>query len=120
FNDTVYCNEGITLSWINHDLIPAFCPGPRLLALYIVFLHTSDKVRVLLKSHDITYSYILPGCTGLVQLLDITVNKLFKAILWEVVDEEVPQKQLTDEFSVGDRCICMVKCVAEAWDILHI
>ncbi|KAF8423553.1 hypothetical protein EV426DRAFT_717374 [Tirmania nivea] len=110
------------LSWIKYDLILALYSGPRLLTLNVISFHISDEVKVLLKSHDITYSYIPPSYTSLVQLLDVTVNKFIKAILWEIVDEEMdqePQKWLNNGFSVGDRCICMIKCVAEVWDILH-
>jgi len=56
FNDTAYCNEATTLSWINHDLIAAFQQGPGPLALGVVSFHTSPEVKALLKSHDITYS----------------------------------------------------------------
>jgi len=120
FNDTAYCDEATTLSWINHDLIAAFQQGPGLLALDVVSFHTSPEVKALLKSHNITYSYIPLGCTGLVQPLDVAVNKIFKAILWEVVEEEMDQEpRLNNQFSVGDRRICMAKCVAEARDILH-
>lgn len=33
-------------------------------------------------AHDITVSTIAGGCTGLVQPLDISINRLFKDIAW--------------------------------------
>lgn len=38
-----------------------------LLALDVVSFHISQEVKALLKSHHITYNYIPPDCTGLVQ-----------------------------------------------------
>ena len=43
--------------------------------------HKTEEVLDTMRAHDITVSVIPGGCTGLVQPLDISINRPFKDIL---------------------------------------
>jgi hypothetical protein len=43
--------------------------------------HKTDDVKQLLKENQVTLAVIPPGCTGLLQPLDVAINKAFKALL---------------------------------------
>jgi hypothetical protein len=91
FNPNAYANESALVSWITDMLVPAFPSSPRLLALDVAKFHKTDAVldTVLdtLRSHDIIPVMIPPGCTGLMQPLDVAVNKPMKDILRALVED---------------------------------
>jgi hypothetical protein len=81
FNATVYANSNNMLEWLEEQLIPVLGGEPTLLALDLFGGYKTDDVHDMIKTHDIVLSVILAGCTGIVQLLDVSVNRLFKDIL---------------------------------------
>lgn len=81
FDPTAYANSENMEEWIEEQLVPALSGRPGLLALDLFGGHKTDNVLDLLKAHDITVSIIPAGCTGIVQPLDISINRPFKDIL---------------------------------------
>ena len=87
FNPNSYANETILLDSITHMLVPNLPPGPRLLAMDVAKFHKTKLVLYTLQSHDIIPSLIPPGCTGLLELLDVSINKPVKDILRSLIEE---------------------------------
>lgn len=52
-----------------------------MIALDLFGSHKTDDVLDTLLAHDIRLSSIPSGCTGLVQPLDVSINRAFKDIL---------------------------------------
>jgi len=70
---------------------------------------------------------IPPGCTGLVQPLDISVNKPFKSILRDILDDllndyevrhqlDLRELNRSDSSAIGERQILVTHAVAQAWE----
>ena len=76
------------------------------------------------REHDIVPSLIPGGCSGLVQVLDVSVNKPFKGILRNVLDElmEAMNENGLDalngvaDSAVRRRRALMTHSVGEAWE----
>lgn len=81
FNPTAYANSENMIEWLEEQVIPVLEGQPTLLALDLFGGHKTDEVLDTLKAHDITISVIPAGCTGIVQPLDISINRPFKDIL---------------------------------------
>ena len=88
--------------------------------------HKTKLVLSTLQSHDIILSLIPPGCTGLLQLLDVAINKPVKDILRSLIEEALDQyeiqhnkdlRETTRTSAVEDRQVLVQKCVAQAWQI---
>jgi len=81
FNPTAYANSENMVSWIEEQLAPVFEVEPTLLALDLFAGHRTEEVLDIFKANDITISVIPGGCTGLIQPLDVSINRPFKDIL---------------------------------------
>ena len=81
FNPTAYANSENMVSWIEEQLVPILEVEPTLLALDLFAGHRTDEVLDIFKANDITISVIPGGCTGLIQPLDVSINRPFKDIL---------------------------------------
>jgi hypothetical protein len=100
--------------------------------------HKTGAVRKLLKKHDVTLSMVPGGCTGLVQPLDVSVNRPFKDILKQVfpspitlldritnfnsqaIEDELDKRDadpadIQGSSAVGEMRVLMTRCVGEAW-----
>ena len=81
FNPTAYPNSSNMLEWLDEQLVPVLEGQPTLLALDLFSGHKTEEVLATFRAHDITPSVIPGGCTGLVQLLDVSINRPFKDLL---------------------------------------
>jgi len=84
--------------------------------------HKTPAILDLLRSNKITPSFIPGGCTGLVQPLDISVNKPFKELVRELTDEKIFELESIDQFerwTVGDRRVVTTFCVGDAFYQFH-
>lgn len=113
FNEEGYANETVILEWINKQLVPAIhrahpfsgsistatglptgisAPNvPGFIALDSASFHKTPTILETLKKHNITPSIIPGGCTGLIQVLDVGVNRTFKDFLKEAMEDELFQ-----------------------------
>ncbi|KAF8249951.1 hypothetical protein K440DRAFT_640730 [Wilcoxina mikolae CBS 423.85] len=98
WNEKTYANEETTIAWISEQLIPAFqeytdssVPRslPGMVALDAAAFHRTDAVLSLLRQYNITPSLIPGGCTSLIQVLDVVVNRPFKDALKESLDRQL-------------------------------
>lgn len=111
FNDEAYANETIILEWIHQQLIPIIhrkdicvgqishntglptgIPAPNslgLVALDAASFHRTPTVLKTLQESNIIPCLIPSGCTSLIQVLDVSVNRPFKDILKETMEEEL-------------------------------
>ena len=108
-------------------LVPVLPPGPRLLALDVAKFHSTQEVLSTLRSHDIVPSVIAPGCTRLVQPLDVSVNKPFKCFLRDILDELLDDFEAKNNLNlreisranspaIAERKILVTQAVGETWD----
>lgn len=142
YNRTAYNNESLFLQFIDQELIPTLhtttpngistCisgkntstpPTTSLLILDAAAFHTTEAVLARLKDAHIIPSLIPGGCTGLIQPLDTTVNKPFKAYLRDYTDQYIDEQEALNPalasgtgWSVGEKRIMTTHVVANAWD----
>ena len=78
--------------------------------------HKIDEVRLLLKEYNVLLAIIPPGCTGLLQPLDVAINKAFKALLrkkLEAVLKAETDWDLRGRAAVSARRIAVTKAVGD-------
>jgi len=127
WNETAYANSDLLIDWIENLLVPALPPGSRLLALDVAKFHSMEGVLSTLRSHNIIPSLIPPGCTGLVQPLDVSVNKPFKSLLRDILDNLLDQYQdihhinlreiqRSNSSAIAERRVLVTQAVGAAWE----
>jgi hypothetical protein len=88
WNPKAYANEDTMLHWIKH--IYRFSSAystlgveqePRLLSLDAFSAHLTPAVLRVLKANRTTVSVVPGGCTGMVQVLDVSLNKPLKDLI---------------------------------------
>ncbi|KAL5325554.1 hypothetical protein ACEPPN_006681 [Leptodophora sp. 'Broadleaf-Isolate-01'] len=151
WNDTVYANSENLINWIRQDYshaseYPLSDQEPRLLVLdaFAPHKHSGKKVstnesakakakrleaeRLNQQIRDeflklnVTLSLIPGGCTGYVQVLDVAINSLLKAIIKELEEVHIDQnleKWNNNEYFIQDRRILLTNWVGEAWLRIH-
>ena len=75
------------------------------------------------KKLNCTTFYIPGGCTGFVQVLDVSLNKPLKALVAQAASDHADkhyEKYKAGGFTVGDWRVLLTQWVAEAWKQLHI
>jgi hypothetical protein len=83
---------------------------PQLLALNAFSPHITLTVRNALKAQKVTVSVIPGGCTGIVQVLDVSLNKLLKALIKEEQDSHYDRhldEWQQDKYNIGERWILL-------------
>ena len=130
FNPTAWANEKTMLYWIKHmwKLSSAYptvgtTAEPRLLALDAFEANLTTPIRKLFKQQKTTISVIPGGCTGFVQVLDVSVNKPLKDLIKEEQDDHYDQhidEWRAEKFNIGQRRILLTHWVAKAWKRLHL
>jgi len=81
FNTTAYANSTNMLEWLDEQLVPALSNQPAFLIMDLFAAHKTQEVLDTLWANDITLSMIPGSCTGLVQPIDVSINRPFKDIL---------------------------------------
>ena len=74
------------------------------------------------KKLNCTTSYIPSGCTGFVQVLDISLNKPLKDLVAQAASDHADkfyERYEAGGFLVGDRRVLLTEWVATAWKRLH-
>lgn len=102
WNETAYANSDLMIDWIENLLVPTLPLGPRLLVLDVAKFHSTEGVLATLHSHNIIPSLVLPGCTGLVQPLDVSVTKPFKSLLCDILNDLLDQDQDTHHLNLRE------------------
>jgi hypothetical protein len=93
WNPKAYANEDTMIHWVKH--IYWFSSAystlgveqePCLLALDAFAVHLTPAVHCALKAQKTTVSVIPSSCTGIVQVLDVSINKPLKDLIKEEQD----------------------------------
>ena len=104
--------------------LPNGKPQPSWISLDATHFHHSPEVLQILNGHDIIPSLIPAGCTGLIQVLDICINKVLKEMIKDELDMVMETRgqealNLLDDSShsaVGKRPVIMTHAVGAAWE----
>ena len=78
FQENAWCDEDRMLHWVNHVWKCPFSPKPKLLIADVQKAQKTTKVLNALEACKTTVVLVTPGCTNLVQPLDVVVNAKFK------------------------------------------
>ncbi|RPA94472.1 hypothetical protein L873DRAFT_1846573 [Choiromyces venosus 120613-1] len=89
FNPKAYVNLSTIVKWLDKQLVPVIESHPTLLVLDHFGPHKTKEVLDTFSANDIIISMILGDCTVLVQPLDVFINRPFKDILKEVLEERL-------------------------------
>jgi hypothetical protein len=151
FNNKAYANTSNLISWVKGQYssataYPLSDREPRLLCLDAFAPHKNKGRKEVTKESakakekrlqeeaeqqrlrdefaklNVTTSIIPGGCTGYVQVLDVSINKIIKNYIEEAEDLWIDQnmeKWKSGQVSVGERRVLMTHWVGEAWEKLH-
>jgi hypothetical protein len=81
FNPKAYTNAENMVEWLHEQVIPVLDNQPTLLVVDVFGSYKTDTMLDTSTANDITLRTILGGCTGLVQPLDVSLDRSFKDIL---------------------------------------
>jgi hypothetical protein len=130
WNPKAYANEDTMLHWIKH--IYRFSSAystlgveqePRLLSLDAFSAHLTPAVLRVLKANRTTVSVVPGGCTGMVQVLDVSLNKPLKDLIKQEQDDHYDrniEEWQQEKYNIGERRILLTHWVAKAWKRLHL
>jgi hypothetical protein len=128
FNKTAWA-DGVNLQdWVKKQYAPASLyfgqeKEPRFLCLDAFAPQMTQSLRKEFKKLNCTTSYIPSGCTGFVQVLDVSLNKPLKALVAQAASDHADkhyEKYKAGGFTVGDRRVLLTQWVAGAWKQLHV
>jgi hypothetical protein len=122
--------DGVNLKdWVKRQYSPALeyllqDKEPRFLCLDAFAPQMTKNLRDEFKKLNCTTLYIPGGCTGFVQVLDVSLNKPLKALVAQAASDHADKYhkryiQESEGFSVADRWVLLTQWVAEAWKELH-
>lgn len=120
--ESAYNNEKLLLKWIEQEVSNVVGDQESLLVMDSATFHKTEAVKQKLQDHQIVLAVVPPGCTGLVQPLDVAINKAFKALLRDKLEsilmEEEEVVKVSPRAAVAARRIAVTKAVGDAWDAL--
>jgi len=94
-------------------LVPALPLGPRMLVLDVAKFHSTAEVLNTLRSHDIIPSMVPAEYTRLVQPLDVSVNKPFKDILHDLLEDALDTYEKQHQLSLRELSKSNLVAIAE-------
>jgi hypothetical protein len=120
YNEHAYNNEALFGRWIDSTLLKLREQEDEelLLIMDAAAFHKTDSIKQKLRKYGISIAMIPAGCTCLLQPLDVSVNKPFKAWLQEATDlyeQRVEEGKGPDyRWSVSDKRVMITHVVSEA------
>ena len=78
FNPKAYANPENMVEWPEERVVLVLENQPTLLEVDLFAAHMTNMVLDTMRANDITVSMIPGGSTGLVQPLDVSINRPFK------------------------------------------
>ena len=99
FQENAWCDEGMMIEWIERLWAPAMqqMKGKSLLVADVHSAQKTDLVLDKLKQLGTTPALIPPGCTSLVQPLDVVFNKTFKEGCKELATKHMNVSNIFDK-----------------------
>lgn len=128
FNKTAWADGNNLKDWVKNQYTPASPyylsdQEPRLLCLDAFAPQMTKSLRDEFKKINCTTSYIPGGCTGFIQVLDISLNKPLKALVAQQASDHADkyhERYVAGGFTVGERRVLLTQWVGAAWVELHI
>ena len=129
-NPKAYANEDTMLYQIKHIyqfslayLTVSVKQEPCLLTIDTFTPHLTLVVHCALKAQKTTLSVILGGCTRMIQVLDVSINKLLKDLIREEqgnhYDQHIEDQQ-KEKYNIRERRILLTYWVVTAQKRLHL
>jgi hypothetical protein len=90
---------------------------PRLLSLDAFLSHLTPAVSHALKAQKVTISVVPGGCTGMVQVLDVSLNKPLKDLIQKEQDNHYNiyiDEWQQEKFNIEERRVLLIHWVARA------
>lgn len=122
FQINAWCDEQMMLHWCRHMWSCPFSPDfndPKLLIADVHRAQTTDAVKNFLTSQTKTHLVLVPpGCTSLVQPLDVSFNRAFKSVVERLQNEHMHnnlEMYVNGTIPAAQRRILISKWVGEAW-----
>jgi hypothetical protein len=127
FNKTAWADGSNLKDWVKKQYAVASPyfereKEPRFLCLDAFAPQMTKTLQGEFKKLNCTTSYIPGGCTGFVQVLDVSLNKPLKDLVAQAASDHADkyhEKYEAVGFSVGDRRVLLTEWVATAWKRLH-
>jgi hypothetical protein len=127
FNQTAWADSTNLKDWVKNQYSCASeylaqDNEPRLLTLNAFAPQMTEEVTAEFAKLNCTTSYIPSGCTGFVQVLDVSLNKPLKALVAQAAEDHADKYASQYEegaFTVADRRVLLTEWVGTAWTQLH-
>lgn len=107
--------------WINSNWSNPFTNPIRSKNNLITDVHRAEQtdcLKALLTEKMTSLCNVIPGCTSREQLVDVTVNKLFKDEVRRLIEDHLDkhlQLYVEDKLSVSQQKNLMIKWVGQVW-----
>jgi len=123
FNEHAYNTGDLTEKWINTEFIQGCQPSkfnPFLMVMDCAGFHKTDAVLDRLEELGVDVAMVPPGATGYLQPLDTHINKTFKALMVNLIDDyidkwEVLYEQPEESWDLSKKRIMTTYVVGGAW-----
>ena len=127
FNESAWATSETLQYWLKKMFAvaqdyPSSDKEPGLLSLDAFAPQMTKGMRDDLRKINVTPSYIPGGCTGFVQVLDVSLNKPMKLLISQAAQDHADrysEEYEAGKFTVGDRRVLLTKWVGDAFDKLH-
>ena len=140
FNDTAYNNASVFMKQIQEDLLPTLHPFVTSVDGDMIFdeegnavqnkrdslfvmdhasFHKTDEIKQVLRENHVSTAIIPPGTTGLLQPLDVSVNKVLKGNILKIICERLTDQDKMVQWTTQRKRVFLTKVVAEAWKRVH-
>ncbi len=120
FQINAWCDENIMKWWIRHCWKP-YLQDETLLILDVHTAQKTEDIKSLLTECDTIPVFVPPGCTSLVQPLDVSFNAPFKKLVENAAMQHMQdnlERYMNGKFTASERCIMLTKWIGEAWETL--
>ena len=130
WNPKAWCNETVMIQWLRNTWQYATA-NPTLtvnlnrhclLSLDVFSGQKTDEDKQVFKGLNCTTSFVLSGCIGFVQVLNVAINKPLKNRIKELSEihyDNHIDKWKNGNYSIGDCRIMVTHWVGQAWRELH-
>ena len=120
FQVNAWCDEVVMEHWVRNCWKPCI-KEDTLLVLDVHRAQKTDHIKGLLSQCKITPVFVPPGCTSIVQPLDVSVNAPLKRRVETAAAQHMQENlegYLNGKFTAGERRVLLTQWVGQAWEEL--
>ena len=123
FQQNAWVDEQVFMNWLKRQWAMASVYGisannPRLIVMDVHRAQKTALVKSTLRNQHTSIAMIPPGCTSLMQPLDVVVNAPCKAKVEFYAEQHYEANishWMNEKYTASDRRILMTKWIADAW-----